>query len=1075
MTPHHSTQLRPRLVGLAATGSILAIVAGLPVVLVALGAGPAALALPDIDRVRAFLTGPDSGAALMVVLALLAWMAWGTLTLSLALEIAARARRTRAPRLQGLAVPQSVAHSLIGAAVLLLASAPVATAPASSAAASHLSVPAAASVLEPLQTAPTAAWSGQAARHEDPSRAVRSHIVTRGESLWSIAEAELSDGRRWSEIAALNPGRSHGRDHTLWTGTVLHLPAAPTHRDEASTYRVRTGDSLSSIAAAHLGDPDRWPEIYQASTHLVQPDGARLEDPTVIHPGWTLTLPTRDDHVPRQADPPRSLHGVEPHRSPERHPQAPTGEGSRTNLASPPPGVAAGTRAHLPEGGLGTEASSPMAPGASAAEASPPWLLAGLSGGGLLTGSLWLLLRRRRAAQARHRRPGRTLARPPAALTPVEKTLSALGPSVFPDVERLDLTLRHLASTQGTLQAPMPILAAVELGATGTTLHLEQPADLRAPWQNEGQGLHWLLPEGTPLADMGEMKDDQPAPYPLLVTVGTSDSGATWLYNLEDLTVALTGDALYATDYARYLAADIACNPWSESVRLDCLGVATEVVPMNPERLRARPLDDPHALGESIAHAVSTTDSSTATGLDTVTARGQDAGADTWPARMVLIADTTSQAHDTTVLQELLEQQAGTTGTALVLLGSHENATSCAVTIELTASGRARLPHAGLDLVAVGLTLDEAQGCAALLAAGAALDDEPLPIDRAETDGWKSVTDAAGALRPDLVSPRSQPPAEDETTMLAEDDDAYLMSGATSVDDLATLSPPVPSSTSQRVLNSDPTLDDDLDTWFADDCSLPRLTLLGPVKARTRGRALTERKAYMTSVLTYLATRAHGATPEELADTFSVSTTKARVYAGIVRDWLGTNPRTGKPHLPDARLAPSALTRGVPVYEVQDLLVDADLFRRLRARGQARGPEGITDLARALDLVSGEPFSHLRPGAWSWLYDGDRLDEHLRCAVVDVAHVVATHSLQVGDLELASRAAHIAHGAAPDEHVPLLDLAAVADARGDVRARQAFLSLVLNAGNDDAPPDLPPRSEEVLRRRGWTEPGSAAS
>ena len=60
-------------------------------------------------------------------------------------------------------------------------------------------------------------------------------------------------------------------------------------------------------------------------------------------------------------------------------------------------------------------------------------------------------------------------------------------------------------------------------------------------------------------------------------------------------------------------------------------------------------------------------------------------------------------------------------------------------------------------------------------------------------------------------------------------------------------------------IDADPTLDADVAAWFADDCPLPRLTLLGPVRARTRGTPLIDRKPHMTEVLTYIATRPHGA------------------------------------------------------------------------------------------------------------------------------------------------------------------------------------------------------------------------
>jgi hypothetical protein len=227
----------------------------------------------------------------------------------------------------------------------------------------------------------------------------------------------------------------------------------------------------------------------------------------------------------------------------------------------------------------------------------------------------------------------------------------------------------------------------------------------------------------------------------------------------------------------------------------------------------------------------------------------------------------------------------------------------------------------------------------------------------------------------------------------------------------------------------------------------------------------------MTEVLTFIALHPHGATPGEVADAFDITAAKTREYVRIVREWLGTNPRTGEPHLPDARNAAGSLTRGTPVYEVVDMLVDLDLFRRLRARGQARGAEGIDDLRTALRLVEGRPFDfppqRRLGGGWTWLAEGDRLDEHAAVAVVDVAHLVTTQALAAGDLRTARLAAETAAMAAPHEEITRLDLAAVASAEGShAEARRIIRDEVCNRTDDDgAPPELPARTEEILKHR----------
>ena len=385
-------------------------------------------------------------------------------------------------------------------------------------------------------------------------------------------------------------------------------------------------------------------------------------------------------------------------------------------------------------------------------------MLTGLTGAGaLLAGSALMLLRRRRRAQSRHRRPGRTLAPPEPALAPVEKTITAVGTATAPTVEHLDTILRRLAATSAADASPMPHLAAVELTATDLVLHLSDPAGLPHPWAGTPDGYHWTIPADAYPDTIGPDVPDQPAPYPLLVTIGVSDTDDVWLLNLEDLTVTITGDPTYGHDFARYVAAEVACNPWSASVHVACLGVATEVAPLNPDRVHAYPAhhDDADPISEYLADAVATIDAADDADQDVATARAHQTGADTWPARLLLIDAPTDHAALDQLL-DLIHTHPGHTATSVVIRGHHPQ--SPGTLIDVTADGRVTLPDAGLNLIAVGLTSDEAHGCAALLAHSDTLTNAPIPVDQAATNGWRSYADQAGALRAEHTLPRTPPP-----------------------------------------------------------------------------------------------------------------------------------------------------------------------------------------------------------------------------------------------------------------------------------------------------------------------------
>jgi hypothetical protein len=193
----------------------------------------------------------------------------------------------------------------------------------------------------------------------------------------------------------------------------------------------------------------------------------------------------------------------------------------------------------------------------------------------------------------------------------------------------------------------------------------------------------------------------------------------------------------------------------------------------------------------------------------------------------------------------------------------------------------------------------------------------------------------------------------------------------------------------------------------------------------------------------------------------------------IVRKWLGQS-RSGKPFLPRAQ---QTHQDGVPAtYALDGVLCDLDLFRRLRARGQSRGADGMADLIAALHLVSGEPFTDLRKDGWGWLLEGDRLDHIMTAAIVDVGHVVTTHALAVGDLGLADFASSVTVAASPYDEIANLDRVAVDRAMGNADEADArMLNGVSNRSDDRyGPIQLPPRTTEVLegdRRAGRRRTG----
>lgn len=1154
---HQVRRYRPpraggRLLGLLATLSVAGILVGLPALLIAIGATPLPGASPSLTAVADSLLAPDDGTLLLSTLEVVAWAAWAYAAAGLLTELTARLRGVPSRRLPGLGTSQLMATTLIGFATLLFAAAPNVAGAAPAAASPAAVAPPAATNVVSLDVSPASTGgmtlSDRTTSTERPShraahadRATFStpartfdHTVKPGESLWSIATQHLGEGSRFTEIVELNRDIVGHKPGFLRPGWVLRIPITTATDAAVSGVRhhtVQPGDTLTAIATELLGDPSRYLEIFDASTSTIQHDGSRLSDPDVIRPGWRLTIPQATSSGARAA-------------APDTQPRHPGGDSSNADAKADPATDDPAdhedprdesTSGHRPHESLRPQDDSTTDPNDKQTRAgrdddsasdgsgvdrddlvgeeddsvlSSPWFVTGLAGGGmLLAGALLLALRTRRRSQFRTRRPGRTIAQPDPALAPIEKSAAAATAAAL-SVEFLDQALRRLAAHVAATRSSMPPLAAVELGHNTLTLHLSAPADLPAPWQGTIDRTHWHIDgPGLDTAAGGEIVDgpssdgpeldarDLEAPYPLLVTIGTSNTGETWMLNCEELgAIAITGDHDHARNLMRHLAAQIALNPWSSRVTATCIRVAAEAAPMDDRLTWVAGTEEL----ETLVHgAITAADASIARAnaydTDVTTARTGYLDDDTWPARMLLVDTACTEPATRELLDQLIDliaEHPGQASTAVITsdsINATGGAPDGAVTLRVTSSGRVTLDEAGLDLVAVGLTSEEADGCARLYAQRAELDDVPVPTDGPnicteievdadpDADSWTTYADQAGALRKEYTRPRDAD-QDDESpavvNILDGDDEDYLRTGAVTEDDLQEVAPNVPSGLRAKVETADPLLDRDVADWFDENCVRPRLSLLGPVTARTQGHALAKRKPYFTELLAFLALRRHhGATRDEICEAFGISPGKCRDYINIVRDWLGINPDTGEPHLPHADKSPAAQARGLNLYQVDhSLLVDVDLFKRLSLRARARGGvDGQRDLATALRLVTGRPFDQLRPGGWSWLFEGERHDEYALVAVADVAFTLTTAYLAAGDLIRARAATEIAMLAAPDEEVTRLCLVRITEAEGDAAGAQQFLreQVCNRTDGDDAPTALPERTETIIRNHQW--------
>lgn len=1017
------------------------------------------------------LDAPLTDDAIIGLLAVLLWVLWLQFAVCVAAEAAAVLTndrvRSRVP--MAFAFQQHLARRLVGGIVIATMTTPIL---GSGGAAAHpqghtiavhpdtterptLSI---AGADRPQgKTAPEGRASTPTASEDQPrgsasDRRTSTHrtiTVMRLETLWSIAERELGDGERWTEIAQLNEGRTMSDGTTFVSadhirpGWRLLVPsqggAVGPHQ---GSVEVRTGDSLSRIAQRDLGAAASWPQIYDLNRETIGSDA------DLIHPGQVLQLPAVGHATsPGPASPPAADRShSDDHRTP-----APWTAGSddRQFGDEARPRVPADFIPDATERGPGSDRQGQSQSSKAETSGSDVTLLRGLLATAvcLAAGSLALLLNNRRR-QFRNRRPGRTVHAVPSELKKGERAVYEAGSAAEPTARFVDLALRQLAADSRSTGEMLPRLGVAVLDADHLTLIFTEPApsDAVAPWTGTPDGLVWSVPRTAELADS---LLDQPAPYPALVTFAEDVAGRTWLLDLESVgEISVGGEVNRARDLARFIVAELAVNAWAEGVEVLLADeLAIELVGLNPMRVRRCG----HATAVRRAQAAATGDEQAGRLLD----RRRDDDAVDGTSPLVLVRGSGAPGAGGLDCRPRCGQ------VAIRLLDPAQEGFTDNPTLTVGSGGHLLLAGFSDELVPFGLPAAVASDMARLMASTRTVEDGPMPESRlSSTTG--QLTTADGALRLELTTPRD--PEGDETSLLPASDEDYLEQTATAEADLAAIAPGVTDEVRRQVEALDPKLDADIQDWVDPESRRPKIRVLGPVdvSATSGDREHIANIGGTVEFIVYLACHEHGVTKDRAAEDLGWSGSTVQNRARDARRVLGQRP-DGREWLPDAAKSGSAKRRGVAAYELDpDVLVDADLFRRLRTRAASRGPEGLEDLVVGLSLVQGEPFDQLRRGGYGWLLEGDRLDHHMCASIADAAHLVVDRALVDSDLELAWTACRIGMLVNPHSDVALLDSAALAEAEG-----RSPDDVVREHVVDREDEDLPHRTDQVLKRRKW--------
>lgn len=933
-------------------------------------------------------------ADLVIRLALVvAWIAVSVVVVTVVAEVVHMVRHDGLPLpdLRGLGGPQSVARVI---AVGLLVVVPMfSTAGRALARDAASSVPAAATddLAPPEQRWMPTSWPEEGASFDPPatgSDAVApeqvgpiTYVVRPGDSVYAIAAriagpdpssiAEFAD-----RLTELNLGRTmpDGERFTnaafLDVGWVLELPPAadvdpvvdgnPVADDEFHV--VEPGETLWSIAEDELGAGDRWTEIYDANDERTFPDGRRLDDPDLIHPGWSLDLPDDrplDEPVPSEPVPADEV---------------PAGDDSETSdLAVPVDGTAAdepersdevGHDANLDDGAGGepsrpgtddepsvrpvnvwsdsVTASSPTDPidargpasiGPSG-PASPEQIgldahdsadddvrLLTLGRASMLAVGVLALVAARRRERLRRSRPRSRIAPPSPVATSTERMLRSVDPA--DRFLRVDLAVRAVA--RAAVAAGARVLAVLVSDDGDIELTTSEPVALEGPWLPTANPCCWSLPAATPIELLATEARRVGAPCPTIVQLGRTLDERDVYVDLEALeAIEVGGPGHHADAVVAAIAVTLAGSVLAEVTTLVGVGVPDEAFLGHRHH---RPVADGRRAFECAKDAIGSTAEQQ---RSTFELRALGTGGETWEPAVVFIGSAAGT----------ISMPADRTGIAVVSASPLHGPSG-----RLAPDGDAWiLRPLGIRLVPVGLSPDDLWSVAALVASA---DAEAVPADGPVLD---------------LGAPRRPGMADDDRTLAPLPDDPTGSPG----------SAPEPSTPTTAVV----------------------VRLLGPVAVESSdGRRAQFERSKSRELIAWLATHRSRSTRTAARTALWELDVRDATFANVVSEARRTLARLVEPPSGEEWIA-RTLTDELPLHAL--VRTDAELVDAALSTARLQPPDlAIATLRPAVELVVGPPFEGT---TYTWS-DAEGIASQYVVLATTVTAELAAHCLSIGDVE----------------------------------------------------------------------------